>query len=147
MDRLHNSLEDVQVGGVERITDPSTAPWRRYQQLQRWKIHMQRLGQALESGNIAQARSEFHALMNDVSEFGQADPMANPNFGLIGKALESLDLAGAREAFTHLQNEVHFLHQHHDQHHATQPPEPQAENLPNEDEDSSDPPRILDVTA
>lgn len=101
MDRLPNSLEEVQVGGVERITDRSTAPWRRDQQLQRWKIHMQRLGQALESGNIAQARSEFHALMNDISEFGQADPMANPNFGLVGKALESLDLArGAGSLYT-----------------------------------------------
>jgi hypothetical protein len=113
MDRSPNSLEEVQVGGVQRIADRNTAPWRRYQQLQRWKTHMQRLGHALKIGDMTQARTEFEALMNDVSEPGQADPMAHPQFGMIGKALQSLDLASAREAFTRLQNEVHLFHQHH----------------------------------
>jgi hypothetical protein len=46
----------VQLGGVARITDRHTAPWQRLQQLQRWKTHMQRFGQALANGNLGQAR-------------------------------------------------------------------------------------------
>ena len=148
MDRSPNSLEEVQVGGVERIADRNTAPWRRYQQLQRWKTHMQRLGHALEIGDMAQARTEFEALMNDVSEPGQADPMAHPQFGMIGKALQSLDLAGAGEAFTRLQNEVPLLHQNHlHPHHQAQPPDSYTESLPTENEIGGDPPKMLDVTA
>src|SRR6185369_15611906 len=73
---------------------------------------MQRLGQALANGNLGQARYEFEALVNDVPELGQADPMSHPQFTSLGRALQALDLAGAREAFAHLEHEVPSLNHH-----------------------------------
>lgn len=113
MDRSPNSFEEV--GGVTRISGSGAAPWQRQQRLQQWKIHLERLAAALESGNLAQARYEFEALVNDVPEPGQADPMAHPQFAFLGKALEHHDLAAAREAFHRMQTEVPSLRERHPQ--------------------------------
>ena len=113
MDRTPNSFEEV--AGVTRISGSGSAPWQRQQRLQQWKIHIQRLAAALENGELKQARYEFEALVNDVPEPGQADPMAHPQFAHLGKALERQDLAGAREAFHRMQHEVPSLRDHHSQ--------------------------------
>jgi len=113
MDRTPNSFEEV--AGVTRISGSGAAPWQRQQRLQQWKIHLQRLAAALENGDLKQARYEFEALVNDVPEPGQADPMAHPQFAYLGKALERQDLEGAREAFHHMQTEVPSLRDRHPQ--------------------------------
>lgn len=138
MDWSSNSFEVMEVGGVDRITDRNTSPWQRHPQFQRWKAHMQRLGRALEKGDLAQASIEFEALVNNLPEFGQVDPMAHPEFNAIGKAIRSLDLIGAREAFARLHGEVPSHHLHH---------QTQAVESPEENGNDNDSPGILDVTA
>ena len=140
MDRSPNSFEEV--GGVTRISGSSASPWHRQQRMQQWKIHLQRLATALESGNLAQARYEFEALVNDAPEPGQADPMAHPQFAFLGQALERQDLAGACEAFHRLQHEAPSLRH--------RPPlleEHQKEDLPAEGKATEPARSKLDVTA
>lgn len=141
MEWSSSSFEVVEVSGVDRITDRNASPWQRHPQFQRWKAHVQRLGRALEKGDLQQASIEFDALVNDLPEFGQLDPMAHPEFDAIGKAIRSHDLIGAREAFTRLENEVPSLHLQH------QTQQTQTMELLEEDASESDPPGILDVTA
>jgi hypothetical protein len=142
MDRSPNSFEEVQVGGIARIADRTAAPWGRQQQLQRWKTHMQRLGQALANGNLNQARFEFEALVSDAPEIGQADPMAHPQFVLLGRAIQSLDLAAARDAFSQLQNQAPSLRQR-----QTHPDEHQGQDSTESQASDADAPGQLDVTA
>jgi len=102
-------VEEVHLKKVDRTGDRNASTWHRQQQLQRWKTHMQRLGQALEEGNLEQARREFEALINDAPEIGQVDPMAHPQFAVLGKSLQHLDLESARAAFCRLQDESPLL--------------------------------------
>jgi hypothetical protein len=143
MDRSPNSFDEVQVGGISRIADRTAEPWQRQQRLQRWKTHMQRLGQALANGNLGQAQYEFDALVNDGPDVGQADPMAHPQFTFLGRALQSQNLAAAREAFSRLENEAPSLH-----HRPHLPEERSAQDAAGADIASADAtPGTLDVTA
>jgi hypothetical protein len=142
MDRSPNSFDEVQVGGISRIADRTAGPWQRQQRLQRWKTHMQRLGQALANGDLGQAQYEFDALVNDGPDVGQTDPMAHPQFTVLGRALQSHDLAAASEAFSRLQNEAPSLR-------LRQPhPEERVQQASAEDNATVDAtPGTLDVTA
>jgi hypothetical protein len=70
---------------------------------------VQQLGQALSSGNLANAQVAY----NSITALGQEGPFANGNpfqlsqreqdFTAIGQALQSGDLAGAQQAFSALQ--------------------------------------------
>ncbi|MGA9508885.1 MAG: hypothetical protein WBV55_09720 [Candidatus Sulfotelmatobacter sp.] len=70
---------------------------------------LQQLGQALSSGNLANAQVAY----NSITALGQEGPFANGNpfqlsqreqdFTAIGQALQSGDLAGAQQAFSTLQ--------------------------------------------
>ncbi len=74
---------------------------------------MQKLGQALQSGDLAAAQQEFSAIQT----LGQSGPFANGNafkinqreqdFQAIGQALQSGDLAGAQKAFAQLKITFH----------------------------------------
>jgi hypothetical protein len=69
---------------------------------------VQQLGQALSSGNLANAQVAY----NNITAVGQGGPFANDNafrvsqrqqdFDAIGQALQSGDLAGAQQAFSAL---------------------------------------------
>lgn len=69
---------------------------------------VQQLGQALSSGNLANAQVAY----NNITALGQGGPFANGNsfrvpqreqdFNAIGEALQSGDLAGAQQAFASL---------------------------------------------
>ena len=71
---------------------------------------LQKLGQALQSGDLAGAQQEFAAIQN----LGQHGPFANgdpfkisqreQDFTAIGQALQSGDLAGAQQAFAQLKS-------------------------------------------
>ena len=85
-----------------------------YQQLQSYfqtrNSDEQQLGQALSSGNLANAQVAY----NNITALGQGGPFANGNpfkvsqreqdFTAIGQALQSGDLAGAQQAFDTLQS-------------------------------------------
>ena len=85
-----------------------------YQQLQSYfqtrNSDEQQLGQALRSGNLANAQVAY----NNITALGQEGPFANGNpfkvsrreqdFTAIGQALQSGDLAGAQQAFDTLQS-------------------------------------------
>jgi hypothetical protein len=85
-----------------------------YQQLQSYfqtrNSDEQQLGQALSSGNLANAQAAY----NSITALGQEGPFANGNpfklsqreqdFTAIGQALQSGDLAGAQQAFDTLQS-------------------------------------------
>ncbi len=71
---------------------------------------LQKLGNALQSGDLAGAQQEFANIQN----LGKHGPLANGNpfissqresdFEAIGSALQSGDLAGASQAFSQLQS-------------------------------------------
>ncbi|HWF05263.1 MAG TPA: hypothetical protein VHA06_16370 [Candidatus Angelobacter sp.] len=136
MEWSSSSFDVVEVGGIDRITDRSGSRQQRHPQFQQWNAHMQRLGRALEKGDLALAGTEFNALVNALPEFGQAFPMEHPAFDAIGRAIRALDLAGARESFALLKNEAHSLHHH-----------TQLVDLAQEAGSNDDSPPILDVTA
>jgi cellulose 1,4-beta-cellobiosidase len=81
-----------------------------HQYLQTRQGDLQQLGQALQSGNLASAQTEF----NNITTLGQSGPFAGGNafslsnrqqdFTAIGKALQSGDLAGAQQAFATLKS-------------------------------------------
>jgi hypothetical protein len=73
---------------------------------------MQRLGQALEAGNLQQARYEFETLVNIAPEPGQPDSMAHPQFTALGRVIQERNLTRAREGFARLQSETHPLRAH-----------------------------------
>ncbi len=74
---------------------------------------LQKLGQALQSGDLTAAKQEFSA----IQALGQSGPFANGNafkisqrqqdFTAIGQALQSGDLAGAKQALVQLRNTFH----------------------------------------
>jgi len=88
-----------------------------YQQLQSYfqtrNSDQQQLGQALSSGNLANAQAAY----NSITALGQEGPFASGNpfqvsqreqdFTAIGQALQSGDLAGAQQAFSTLQATFH----------------------------------------
>lgn len=96
-----------------------------YQQLQTYfqgrNSDLQKLGQALQSGDLASAKQEFNA----IKTMGESGPFANgqpfkisqrdKDFAAVGQALQSGDLAGAQQAFAQLKST--FQH-----HQSTEPP-------------------------
>ena len=74
---------------------------------------LQKLGKALESGDLAAAKQEMSAIQT----LGQSGPFANGDpfkisqreqaFEAIGQALQSGDLAGAQKAFAQLKSTFH----------------------------------------
>lgn len=82
------------------------------QQLQQYyqtrQSDLKQLGQALQSGNLSEAQTEF----NNITTLGQSGPFANgqpfainqreQDFTAIGQALQNGDLAGAQQAFSQL---------------------------------------------
>jgi len=85
-----------------------------YQQLQSYfqtrNSDVQQLGQALQSGDLQTAQTEF----NNITALGQGGPFSSGNafrvsqreqdFNQIGQALQNGDLAGAQSAFANLQS-------------------------------------------
>jgi hypothetical protein len=77
---------------------------------------LQKLGQALQSGDLAGAKQEISAIQT----LGQSGPFANSApfkisqreqaFEAIGQALQSGDLAGAQKAFAQLKSTFHHAH-------------------------------------
>ena len=79
------------------------------QQLQQYyqtrQSDLKQLGQALQSGNLSEAQTEF----NNITTLGQSGPFANgqpfainrreQDFTAIGQALQKGDLAGAQQSF------------------------------------------------
>src|SRR6476646_7431133 len=69
---------------------------------------LQKLGQAIRSGDLAAAQQDYKA----IQDLGQSGPFANGDpfqmsqreraFEVIGKALQSGDLSAAQQAFHHL---------------------------------------------
>jgi len=84
---------------------------------------LQKLGQALQSGDLAGAQQEFKALqaLGQSGPFASGDPFQSSqreqDFAAIGQALQSGDLAGAQQAFAQLQSTFHHHHQQ-----VTEPP-------------------------
>ncbi|MFZ0947763.1 MAG: hypothetical protein WB523_08540 [Candidatus Sulfotelmatobacter sp.] len=84
-----------------------------YQQIQSYfqtrKADLQQLGQALSSGDLADAQTAY----NSLTALGQQGPFANgdafrlstreQDFNAIGQALQAGDLAGAQQAFSTLE--------------------------------------------
>ena len=76
---------------------------------------LQKLGKALQSGDLDAAKQEMSAIQT----LGQSGPFANgapfkiaqreQDFEAIGQALQSGDLAGAQKAFAQLKNTFHHL--------------------------------------
>ncbi|HVN20696.1 MAG TPA: hypothetical protein VMU05_18055 [Dongiaceae bacterium] len=74
---------------------------------------LQKLGQALQSGDMAAAEQEYKA----IQDLGQSGPFGNGHpfkisgreeaFEAIGRALQSGDLAGAQQAFATLKSSFH----------------------------------------
>lgn len=83
-----------------------------YQELQTYfqgrNADLQKLGHALQSGDLATAQQEFQTIqqMGQGGPFANGDPFQNglreKAFEAIGKALQSGDLAGAQQAFGEL---------------------------------------------
>jgi len=87
-----------------------------YQELQSYfstrKTDLQQLGQALQSGNLADAQAAY----NTITTLGKAGPFANGDafrlsrreqaFAAVGQALQSGDLVAAQKAFAHLKSEL-----------------------------------------
>jgi hypothetical protein len=84
------------------------------QQLQQYfqtrQSDLKQLGQALQSGNLSEAQTEF----NNITSLGQNGPFVNgdpfafnqreQDFTAIGQALQNGDLAGAQQAFSELKS-------------------------------------------
>lgn len=84
------------------------------QQLQEYfqtrRSDLQQLGQALSSGNISEAETDF----NNINALGQNGPFPNgepfainqreQDFTAVGQALQNGDLAGAQQAFSELKS-------------------------------------------
>jgi hypothetical protein len=89
------------------------------QQLQQYyqtrQSDLYQLGQALQSGNLTEAQTEF----NNITALGQNGPFANgqpfainqreQDFTAVGQALQNGDLAGAQQAFSQLQSTFKHL--------------------------------------
>ncbi len=92
-----------------------------YQQLQSFyqqrQSDVQQLGQALQSGNLADAQQAFNAIqtLGQSGPFASGDPFRSStresDFTAIGQALQSGDLAGAQTAFAALQSTFHQQNQ------------------------------------
>jgi hypothetical protein len=77
------------------------------------KSDLQQLGEALSSGNVANAQTAY----NSINKLGQGGPFSNgqpfisqqreQDFNTMGKALQSGDLAGAQQAFATLESSFH----------------------------------------
>ena len=88
-----------------------------YQEMQSYfqtrRSDLQQLGQALSSGNLANAQTAY----NSINTLGQSGPFKDgqpfisqqreQDFNAIGSALQSGDLAGAQQAFATLQSTFH----------------------------------------
>ena len=85
-----------------------------YQQTEQYfqtrQSDLQQLGQALQSGNLADAQTAYNNIvqLGQSGPFASGDPFSRPqreqDFTAIGQALQSGDLAGAQAAFSTLQS-------------------------------------------
>lgn len=81
-----------------------------HQYFQTRQSGLQQLGQALQSGNVTQAQTDF----NNITSLGQNGPFPNgepfvnnqreQDFTAVGQALQNGDLAGAQQAFSDLKS-------------------------------------------
>jgi hypothetical protein len=80
------------------------------QYFQTRKSDLQQLGQALGSGDLADAQTAYNNIvqLGQSGPFASGDPFSRPqreqDFAAIGQALQSGDLAGAQAAFSKLQS-------------------------------------------
>src|SRR5271154_2125338 len=85
-----------------------------YQQTEQYfqtrQSDLQQLGQALQSGDLADAQTAYNNIvqLGQSGPFASGDPFLRPqreqDFTAIGQALQSGDLAGAQAAFSTLQS-------------------------------------------
>ena len=85
-----------------------------YQQTEQYfqtrQSDLQQLGQALQSGDLADAQTAYNNIiqLGQSGPFASGDPFSRPqreqDFTAIGQALQSGDLAGAQAAFSTLQS-------------------------------------------
>ncbi|MGA9543771.1 MAG: hypothetical protein WBQ85_09390 [Candidatus Sulfotelmatobacter sp.] len=85
-----------------------------YQQTEQYfqtrQSDLQQLGQALQSGDLADAQTAYNNIvqLGQSGPFASGDPFSRPqrerDFTAIGQALQSGDLAGAQSAFSTLQS-------------------------------------------
>jgi outer membrane protein assembly factor BamD (BamD/ComL family) len=99
---------------------------------QQIKTEFEQLGQALQSGNLTQAQSDFATLSQNISAATQSSATTTPAtnaspaaqaFAQLGQDLQSGNLQGAQQDFTNLQQDVqqsssqqvggHHGHHHH----------------------------------
>jgi hypothetical protein len=113
----------------------SSSPNQQVQQYyQTRQSDLRQLGQALQSGNLSEAQTEF----NNITTLGQSGPFASgqpfainqreQDFTAIGQALQNGDLAGAQQAFSQLSSTF---------------PHPQAQSGSNTNTSSSVGPEIV----
>jgi outer membrane protein assembly factor BamD (BamD/ComL family) len=96
------------------------------------KTEFEQLGQALQSGNLSQAQSDYATLSQNISAANQSSGVTTPAtnssptaqaFAQLGQDLQSGNLQGAQQDFTNLQQDVqqsssqqaggHHGHHHH----------------------------------
>jgi hypothetical protein len=79
----------------------------------------QQLGQALKSGNLADAQQAFTALTQNAPNSGQTGQgQLSQDITTLGNALQSGDLTSAQDAFLKLQQDLKTAgHAHHHRHH------------------------------
>ena len=80
---------------------------------------VQQLGQALKSGNLADAQQAYAALTQNAPNSGQTGQgQLSQDFTTVGDALKSGDLTSAQDAFLKLQQDLKSAgHAHHHRHH------------------------------
>lgn len=66
----------------------------------------QQLGQALQSGNLTQAQSDFSLLSQTVSNPAQTNSTLSQAFSALGSALQSGNLNAAQQAYKAIQQDV-----------------------------------------
>jgi TolA-binding protein len=94
----------------------NSIPQQAQQYFHQRSADLQKLGQALESGDTAAAQQEFSA----ITSLGQKGPVSGGNsffvsqrqtdFDAIGQALQNGDLTSAQQAFVQLQNSFPQVH-------------------------------------
>jgi outer membrane protein assembly factor BamD (BamD/ComL family) len=115
-------------GAAQNTPSPQPNP-SAFQQI---KTEFEQLGQALQSGNLTQAQSDFATLSQNISAANQSSGATTPAtntspaaqaFAQLGQDLQSGNLQGAQQDFTNLQQDVqqsssqqaggHHGHHHH----------------------------------
>jgi len=98
--------------GAAQNTQSSQSNPSAFQQI---KSEFQQLGQALETGNLSQAQSDFATLSQNISAANQSSGATTPAtnnspaaqaFAQLGQDIQSGNLQGAQQDFTNLQQDV-----------------------------------------